>query len=87
MSELRLEVPHEIVEAIARRAAEMMLEQETTNGSPWYSLSGAAAYLHLSERTLEREISRGRLRSSTIGRRRILHREDLDRFARAAGEE
>jgi excisionase family DNA binding protein len=57
------------------------------NGSPWLSLADGAEYLSVSERTLERAISRGRLRTSTIGRRRLVHRDDLDAYARAAGEE
>jgi excisionase family DNA binding protein len=80
----------EAIELIAHRAAELVLQEiGTTNGSgsPWLSLRDAAEYVRLSERTLEREIARGRLRSSTVGRRRLLHRDELDRFARAAGEE
>jgi excisionase family DNA binding protein len=87
---IALTLPAEAVEAIARRAAELVLaEIGATNGAgtPWLSLREAAEYVGLSERTLEREIARGRLRSSTIGRRRLLHRDELDRFARAAGEE
>jgi excisionase family DNA binding protein len=87
---LPLTLPAEAVEAIARRAAELVVEQIGTgngSGSPWLSLRDAAEYVGLSERTLEREIARGRLRSSAVGRRRLLHRDELDRFARAAGEE
>jgi hypothetical protein len=39
----------------------------------------------VSERQLQRLVSRGKVRSSTIGRRRLLHREDLDKAA--TGEE
>lgn len=58
-----------------------------TNGSPWLSLSDGADYLSVSGRTLERAIAKGRLRTSTVGRRRLVHRDDLDAYARAAGEE
>jgi excisionase family DNA binding protein len=51
---------------------------------PWLSLEDAAAYLHVSDRTLERRIASGRVRSTTLGRRRLLHRDDLDALARAA---
>ncbi len=51
---------------------------------PWLALDEAAAYLRVSERTLERRIAGGRVRSTTIGRRRLLHRDDLDALARAA---
>jgi hypothetical protein len=36
---------------------------------------------------LERKIKCGRLRSTTIGRRRLLHRDDLDALAKAATRE
>lgn len=52
--------------------------------SPWLSASEAAEHLRVSERTLQRMARRGRVRSSTIGRRRLYHRDDLDLLARAA---
>lgn len=55
--------------------------------SPWHSLEEAADYLRVSPRTVERQLARGRLRSQTIGRRRLLHRDDLDALARAATRE
>ena len=53
--------------------------------SPWLSLAEAADYLRMSERTIQRLVGRGRVRSATIGRRRLVHRDDLDKAA--AGEE
>jgi excisionase family DNA binding protein len=88
--QLSLPLPHELVEAIAERAAELVLERlaEREQGSPWLALDEATGYLPLSRRTLERLIAKGRIRSTTIGRRRLLHRDDLDALARAAtGEE
>jgi excisionase family DNA binding protein len=87
---LAITLSPEAIEAIAHRAAEIVLERDTrdTNTSPWLSISAAASYVGLSEKTLERAIARGRLRSSTVGRRRLLHHEDLDAYVRAAtGEE
>jgi excisionase family DNA binding protein len=55
--------------------------------SPWFALDEAAEYLRVSDRTLERLIRRGRLPSTTVGRRRLVHRDALDALARAAGEE
>jgi excisionase family DNA binding protein len=88
-SELRVAVSDELVEAIAVRAAEIVLERQpkTEAESPWLSITDAATYLGVSARQLQRAITKGRLVSSTIGRRRLLNRDDLDRFARAAGEE
>lgn len=50
--------------------------------SPWRSIADAAEYLSVGERTIERAISAGSLKSSTVGRRRIIHVDDLDSYAR-----
>lgn len=87
---LPLALPPEALEAIARRAAEVVLEQlgRADAGSPWLSLDEAADYLRVNRRTVERLIARGRVRSTTLGRRRLLHRDELDSLAGAAtGEE
>lgn len=77
-----------IEELVAERvSAELATGLPSEVGTPWLSIREAASYVALSERTLEREIARGRLRSSTVGRRRLLHREELDAYVRAAGEE
>ena len=55
--------------------------------SAWLSVAEAAEHLRVSERTLQRMAARGRVRSSTIGRRRLYHRDDLDALARAAAGE
>ena len=52
--------------------------------SPWLSTAEAAEHLRVSERTLQRLATSERVRSSTIGRRRLYHRDDLDALARAA---
>jgi excisionase family DNA binding protein len=58
----------------------------TDGTSPWLSIPEAAAYLRMSERTVERLVARGRVRSTTVGRRRLFHRDDLDALA-ATGED
>ena len=77
----------ELVEAVEQLVAEQVreaLDVTPATGTPWLSLDEAAGYLRVSERTLERLIAKGKLRSSTLGRRRLLHRDDLDALARAA---
>lgn len=76
----------ELVEAIEQLVEERVREQleelpGAASSSPWLSLDEAADYLRVSPRTLERRIKRGRIRSTTIGRRRLLHRDDLDELA------
>jgi excisionase family DNA binding protein len=86
---LTLELTVEQLAELARQVAPLVLAEITERGgpSPWLSLADGAAYLGVSERTLERAITRGRLRSSTLGRRRLLHRDDLDALARSGDGE
>ena len=72
-----------ILEAeIDRRVQLAFAELDHRNGdSPWLSEVDAAAYLGVSKRIVQRLVARDRVRSSTIGRRRLLHRDDLDRAA------
>jgi excisionase family DNA binding protein len=90
VSGLAFPVPDELVEAIAERVAELLEQRHGSHRaseSPWLSIADGASYLSISERQLQRAITKGRISSATIGRRRLLHRDELDRFARAAGEE
>lgn len=83
---LGLELSAEQLAELARALKPLVLAElaaeDVPNGSPWFSLAAAADYLSVSARTLEREIGRGGLRSSTLGRRRLIHRDDLDALAR-----
>jgi excisionase family DNA binding protein len=70
-------------ELVSERVAEAVAAMPS-GSPPWLSLDEAAAHLRVSPRSVERAINRGRLRSSTVGRRRIVHRDDLDELATAA---
>jgi excisionase family DNA binding protein len=89
VTELRIDLPPELVERLAERAAELVLARlsEEAAGSPWLTVDEAAEYARLSTRTLERLLARGRLRSASVGRRRLLHRDELDRYLQAATRE
>jgi len=83
---IALELDDEQLAAIAERVAELLAPMGTNGAaSPWLSMSEAADYLGVSERSLQRWLKRGRVRSTRLGRRRLLHRDDLDGLA-AAGE-
>lgn len=85
MSDLETQV-RQLVREIVREELEQLAEVVGhENGSPWLSVAEAAIHLRVSERTVQRLIARSRVRSTTVGRRRLLHRDDLDRAA--AGEE
>lgn len=88
MGALTVSVPEEFVEAVAERAAEIVLErlgaERPPTTGPYVSVREAAEILRVSPRTVERMIARGRVRSTTLGRRRLLHRCDLDALVGAA---
>jgi excisionase family DNA binding protein len=82
---LKLFAP-ELVETIERlvdeRVRAALAEVEPSNGSPWLSVQQGAAYVGVSPRTITRLLEQGRIRSTCIGRRRLLHRDDLDTYLR-----
>lgn len=86
MSELR-----ELFSADLCAALEAFVDERITatlaavsKDSPWLTLESAARYAHVSTRTLSRAIERGQLRSTCLGRRRLINRADLDAFLEAA---
>jgi hypothetical protein len=73
---LSLDVPPELVEAIAERAAELVLERRS-NRTPWMTRPEAAAYMRLPESRLEKD--RG-IPCHHEGRRVLYHRGELDAY-------
>ena len=66
MSDLLLTLPPETLEAIAQRAADLVIDRlrgEQADGSPWLSIAEAAEYLRTSTRTVQRLVQSGRLPS------------------------
>jgi excisionase family DNA binding protein len=77
----------QLVREIVREELERHLVAPTAaDASPWLSIAESAVYLRVSERKVHRMIKDGRIRSTTIGRRRLLHRDHLDEYA-TTGEE
>jgi excisionase family DNA binding protein len=87
VTELRLTLPEDVIERIAERAAELVLARlaERPETPAWLTLAEAADYLRVSRRQLERLLARGLLPSTTVGRRRLVRRADLDGLAAAGG--
>lgn len=76
----------ELVQAIERlvdeRVKAALANLEPSNGRTWLSVADAAIYLGVSERSVGRLLERGRIRSTYVGRRRLMHRDDLDAAVR-----
>jgi excisionase family DNA binding protein len=79
VSDLTITLSEEAVEAIARRAAELVLEQ-LDRDSPWLNREAAARYLSLPVSRLEKD--RG-IPFHREGRRVLYHRDELDAYLRA----
>lgn len=87
MTDLRVELPAELLERIAERAAELVLARLGQRGEApaWLTVAETAHYLRVSRRHVERLLKRGLLPSTTVGRRRLIRRDDADRLAAAGG--
>jgi excisionase family DNA binding protein len=87
VSDLRAILSAELADALEqlvdeRVAAALERIGRSDAGSPWLTIQEAAERLRISERQLHRWLKRGRVRSTCIGRRRLLHSDDLDKLAR-----
>jgi excisionase family DNA binding protein len=90
MSDLRRLLSEDLVSALEalvdERVGAALAAHDVVNGfSPWLGLSDAAKYLGVSERTVARLLDQSRIRSTFVGRRRLLHRDDLDQYLRGGG--
>ena len=86
MSDLRDLLAPALISALEALGAERVNAAPAglENGSEtdWLTVQESARHLRVSERTIERWIQTGRLRTSTVGRRRLIRRADLDAAAR-----
>ena len=91
MSDLRALLSDAFVAELERlvdeRVERALADRAPDSGSPWLTLADAAQRLRVSERTVARLVDRGRLRTTTLGRRRLVHRDDLDALLIAAAGE
>jgi excisionase family DNA binding protein len=85
---LALNVPPELVEAIAARAAEIVLERSvlqigTGNGaSPYLTISEAAEFLRAKRHRIDDLLSRGTLTRIKDGTRTLIARTELEAYLR-----
>lgn len=63
---------------VDQRIAAALAEHENGSELKWLAISEAAEYARVSEPTIARKLRDGQLRSTYVGRRRLVLREDLD---------
>jgi excisionase family DNA binding protein len=82
VSDLRDVLGPDLIEAlealIDERITSALARQENGSELTWLSLEEAAAHLRVSPSTIARMLKQGRIRSTYVGRRRLVLREDLD---------
>jgi len=79
---LALEVPCELVEALAERVADLLAERlpAQRGPAPWLDVDGAADYLACKPHRVYDLVAEGRLRCAKDGRRSLFRREWLDDY-------
>jgi excisionase family DNA binding protein len=79
-SSLALQLPAELLEQIARRAADILAERQPTTASPWLNVTEAADRLRCGKDRIYDLIALGKLTPRRDGRRVLLHRDDIDAY-------
>jgi excisionase family DNA binding protein len=83
---LSLDLPDELVETIAERAADLVAAREApTAASPWLSVEQAAEYLAAPTSRLYRLVHMRRIPFEKEGARLLFNRVELDAWIREGG--
>lgn len=81
---IALQIPAAFIEAVARRAAVLVLEQlgDRTDApdTPWMEQEEAADYLRIKHGTFKKLVTARRIPVHPEGRRNYFHRDELDRW-------
>jgi excisionase family DNA binding protein len=78
---LSLGVPHVLIEAVAQRLADVVverIEKQDRRPEPWLDVEAAARYLTCGDQRIYDLVSQRRLRVARDGRRLLFRREWLD---------
>ncbi|HEX5527224.1 MAG TPA: excisionase family DNA-binding protein [Solirubrobacterales bacterium] len=86
-TKLALELPADVLDAVAERAAEIVLERlgEPTPSSPWLDVAGAAEYIAAPVSRIYALVSANRIPHHRDGSRLLFHRDELDDHIRSGG--
>ncbi len=83
---IALELPVELVEPIARRAAEIIQEREANPTiEPWIGVREAAEHLHCRPQRIYSLVHQGRLEPRRDGSRLLFRRSELDYWLATSG--
>ncbi len=77
---LTVDVPPELLEAIAARAAELVEDRGAAAAEPWIGVEEAAEYLRCKPQRIYDLVSQGRLEHRKDGRRLLFRRSWLDEY-------
>ena len=77
---LALELPDELLEQIAQRAAELVAERQPADASPWLDAKAAAEYLSAPVSRIHDLVQLRKLTPCRDGRRLLFRRDDLDAY-------
>jgi excisionase family DNA binding protein len=77
---LSIDLPDEVLEAIAQRAAAILAERQGPAASPWLSTEQAATYIAAKPDRIHDLVALEKLAPRRDGRRLLFKREDLDNY-------
>jgi excisionase family DNA binding protein len=83
--DLTFSVPAEVVEQIARRAAEIIAGQRSSDERRWLTVDEAATHARCSAQRIYNLRSAGRLSRTGDGGRALVDRQELDDLIRQGG--
>ncbi len=86
-STLQLAVPAEVLDALAERAAAIVVNQIEAEAEPWLDVPAAAAHLACGKSRIYALTSAGRIPHHRDGSRLLFRRTELDAWVRAGGEQ
>jgi excisionase family DNA binding protein len=82
---LELELPEDVIERIAERAAALLVERQARASSPWLAARAAASHLCCSVGGIHDLVGLRKLEPHRDGRRLLFKRADLDAYLEEQG--
>src|SRR3954447_24223393 len=79
---ITLEVPAQLIAALAQQVAEQLGVSPLGDTSPWLTVDEAAEYLRCSKQAVYDRVHQNALQPGRDGRRLLFHRDTLDAYLR-----